>query len=237
MDFANEIKPRIAFFPKIFVEDCGKTEFDRIVQNCAVEDIADLKPSNEPSDSIVGQTAEEYLDTNQRRYDEIPRYFVRDNWIQSTNLLCCYCHGSIPGIPFPIPLNRTKTLIPEHNMTEAFALIRSGKSSDDPLLISSKVMHEIRAYELHRVLCCDAVCAGNYIRRVDDHKIINKRETLQMITAIHTELHGTNCIDIPEKDLWIVMQQYSGPGGQSRAEYVGRNVGKATRYSDAISTL
>lgn len=250
MEFANEFKPCIVFFPKVFIEDCNKTEFDRIISNYAPENITagidipedsleELTPG--PDSHVIGLSADEYLDASlQKRYDEIPKFFIdKSSWIHSTNLLCCYCHGQIPDIPFPVPLNRIKTLVPENEqISEIFSLMsRISEKADDSLLFSSKVMREVRAYKLHSVVCCDAACAGNYVRRVEDAKIINRREILTMITAIHKELYGVDVVDIPEKDLWIVMQQYCGPNGQSRTEYTNRNTNKAMKYSEALHLM
>ena len=194
------------------------------------------------------------------KYDSIPKYFINTrNWPKTTNLLCCYCHEKISGAPFPIALSKTKILVPENeDSTETFiSLITSDKTidknlsetyksaygempeytdkaSDEHLLYSSQILKEVKAFRLHDIAGHDIVCVGNYIRKVNDPKIINKRESLQMSITIGNEITGEKIEDIPDKDLWIVMEQYCGSSGQKRSEYREKNLDKEIKLKQAM---
>lgn len=178
-------------------------------------------------------------------YDPVPKYFINTkSWIKSTNLLCCFCHDNIRGVPYPIALGQCKTLIPENEESREnfISLItpdklndqNPDKASDDHLLFSCQTMKEVKAYSLHNILCCDVVCVGNYIRKISDSKITNKRESLQMSISIYGEISGETIDDVPEKELWTVMKQYCGNTGQTRNEYREKNLNKEIKLKQAM---
>ena len=193
-------------------------------------------------------------------YDNIPKYFInRDSWIKSTNLSCCYCHDFIINVPIPIPISLQKILIPENNGEEIFISVthknvknasvsniegdtsehsemsRYIESTDDNLLYSSQIFKESKAYLIHTCLCCDVVCAGNYIRKIDDNKITNKRESIRMLLLIYEEIMTKHIEDIPDKDLWINMEQYCGNNGMKRENYRKKNAFKEIEFNKNLN--
>lgn len=194
--------------------------------------------------------------SNNVPYEIVPKHFINAKlWIKSTNLMCCYCHDIIRGIPYPIVLGQNKILIPENEeINETFISLLTpvfveknvfkstinetieyiDKSSDDHLLFSNQTLKEVKAYKIHNILCCDIVCVGNYIRKINDTKINNRRESIQMSISVYKEITGNTIEDIPEKDLWIVMEQYCGLTGQKRNEYREKNLNKEIKLKQAM---
>jgi hypothetical protein len=197
---------------------------------------------------LSNQYSNQYSTQHPILYDSIPKYFTdAKSWIKNTNLLCCYCHNNIRQMPQPIALEKNKILVPEnedHNETfVSLAVSKSesteisehvDKSADDHLLFSNQTLKEIKAYKLHHVLGCDIVCIVNYIRKINDPRITNKRESMQMSISIYETLTGIRIEDVPDKDLWIVMEQYSGPTGQKRNDYIEKNLNKEIKLKLAM---
>ena len=282
MDFIEECKSHILFIPGIFIEDCldevRPSEKGIDFSTVPSEDIDDIPSGSEDLDNLseddlqdatqgekglelndllndinnpIGCSSD--LKSSNIKYDIVPKYFVDlKSWIKSTNLLCCYCHGSILK-PMPIAIGQNKILIPENEEnSETFVAIADKKNkknsendtfeyndkmSDDHLLFSCQTFKEVKSYKIHNILCCDIVCVGNYIRKVEDSKIINKRESIRMSISIYKELTGVEIEDIPEKDLWIVMEQYCGNTGQKREEYIKKNFNKEIKLKQAMKII
>lgn len=175
-------------------------------------------------------------------YDSVPKYYIDfKSWIKSINLLCCFCHDNILGVPFPIALGQTKILLPTEN-TEVYITLPNkadsfDKLNDDNLLYSCQSMKEVKAYNIHDIVCCDIVCVGNYIRKITDTKITNKKESIKMSISIYNNITGQNIEDIPEKDLWCIMKQYCGNNGQSRNDYRDKNSNKEIKLKQAMKII
>jgi|GEM_PF-6862439 len=185
------------------------------------------------------------------KYELMPKYFIdAKTWIKSINILCCFCHNHILGIPRPIALTKTKMLVPENEETSEtiISLIKEkepskrhsefegdlDKNADDNLLFSNRILKETKAYVIHFIACCDIGCAGNYIRKVNDPNITNKKESLQMTLEIESEISGEDLDIIPDKDLWIVMEQYRGYTGQKPREYLEKNLNKEIKLKQSM---
>jgi len=239
MNFDNEHISHILFIPEIFIEDCiDYHDDDLIVNNIDLaiepEDI-DLIESADEKTQQNGLELNDLLNKAEVTYDIVPKFFINHKkWISNTNLLCSYCHDNINHTPFPIAIGLHKILIPDGDDDNLYVSLLSGmksdklidKINDDHLLYSCQTNKEVKAYTIHNILFCDISCAGNYIRKVQDNKIINTRESLQMTIAIYQEITGELIDDIPEKDLWIVMKQYCGETGQTQTNYRKKNMNK-----------
>lgn len=221
MDFLENNDSHILFIPGIFLDDCNDYNNFEIVQN---NDFPFLQS--------------ELIEVEEKKYDTIPKYFIDSkSWLQRTNLLCCYCHDNISGIPIPIPLNRQKILITDNigNDNPFVSLVENEyNEKDEHLVFNSQNNREVKVYKIHNIVGCDITCIGNYIRKVNDHFITNKREVLQMTLSVYKEITGHKIYDIPDKDLWIVMEQYSGSCGQTRAEYRNKNINYELKFTEAL---
>lgn len=227
MDNFSYYRTHILFIPGIFPDDCkddSEEEMDiaqveMVSEKIQSEENMDFEPYSDSGDEI---NETQIITGKITDFDLIPKVFKSGKeWIKSVNVLCSYCHDEISGIPFPLPLNRRKELdklmVPE--LIQAYVPKKKIKENDEPLIISSQTNREIRVFDLHDIVFCDSICAGNYARKVLDYKIINKRETIKMILMIHKEIYDEEIKDIPDKDLWVIMKQYSGKTGKTRNEY------------------
>ena len=250
--FMEDFRSHILFIPGIFVEDCNLEKInnnymdfsmikpeniDLIEEDENFSDIEDEDESQISKELKLDELLDSYEVKENIIYDTIPKYFINNNsWIKTTNLLCCYCHDKIKNTPMPIALGKNKILIPENDDINETIISLTDKV-DDHLLFCSQTMKEVIAYKIHNVLCCDISCVGNYIRKVTDLKIINKRESIQMSISIYKEIIKENIEDIPEKDLWIVMEQYCGSTGQKRSEYREKNLNKEIKLKLAMKII
>jgi len=248
MDFIEEHRSHVLFIPSIFIEDCIdesdmldtmhsdqqyelKPEDINLIRQDSNSDTESQYSIDDLPDNISDSTNRDILMladlafANEIIYDSVPKFFINKNkWISTTNLKCVYCHDVISGIPYPIALGLNKILIPSDGFdSDIFVDFHGTKTSDDNLIFNCQLHNEVRAYRIHNVLCGDIVCAGNYIRKIQDAKIINKKESLRLTIDIYKEITGEIINDIPEKDLWIVMKQYCGDTGISQNDYRKRN--------------
>lgn len=220
-----------------------------------------MKKGLELNELLNHNFASEFIKTDHEKeikYESLPKHFINGkSWPRTTNLSCCYCHEKINGTPYPIGLVKTKILVPENEESnetfislitpdktvEKSSSLRSelseipeyvDKAGDDHLLYSSQTLKEVKACRLHDIAGHDIVCVGNYIRKVEDPKIVNKRETMKMSIDIYKEITGEVIDDIPDKDLWITMEQYCGSSGLKRNEYREKNLDKEIKLKQAM---
>lgn len=240
MDFIEEHTSHILFIPSIFIEDCLVSQVDDEFDESYSE--SNNTSDDSDFDDISCYDHNEKLDITDLQeddniiYEQVPKFFInKEHWINTTNLKCAYCHENITGIPFPIALNLCKILVPDNNTnSDIFVDLQVGKNNDD-MLFNCQLQNEVKAYKLHNILFSDIVCAGNYIRKIHDSKILNKVESLKLTINIYAEITGDTIDDIPEKDLWIVMKQYCGDSGISQNDYKKKNNGNELNLKFALT--
>lgn len=253
MDSFLTCKSYILFLSGVTIDDCidsddENIEFNEIPSEPIKENIDEFKESIDdldidlPSELDINtfDNIDLSKDFNKSKYYESPpkHYIDQKSWIKNTNLLCAYCHCNINGIPWPVPINHQKILIPENNhFPEYIISLASNKKineNDENLLFSSQTMKEVKAFQIHNILCCNILCVGNYIKKINDFKIINPKESIKMALMIYKDLTGKEIEEIPDQDLWIVMKQYCGNSGQSEQEYHDNNYGKELKMKAAF---
>lgn len=257
MDFFTGPKSYILFIPGVFIDDCKDSDDEMELlnlKNIKSESLNDIGNDSTDEKESISDDANleqlEVLNIYEENYDNLdnikiknyespPKYYINSKtWIKSSNLLCSYCRNDIKNVPYPLPLNQLKILIPEYtNIPEYIISPNKKEHADDNLLFSSQSNKEVKAFQIHNILFCDVVCAGNYIRKVDDFKVTNKKESIKMLLAIYKDLTARDLEDIPDKDLWIVMTQYCGKSGKSTDEYIELNSEKDLKFKSAIKTI
>lgn len=241
MSFFEEPKSHILFIPGVFIEDCiddieytNDIDYSKIKSD-RIEQYENEHDNSESENELYSLSDKDELEQTEiitnMIYDTMPEYFINKNtWIKEINLLCAYCHDDIKSIPYPAPLIKTKILLTEEEKPVVFL-----KNMDED--ISSKITKEYLAYKIHFIAFCCVVCSGNYIRKISDNRIVNKKESIKMLLEIYKEITGEEILDIPDKNLWIVMNQYCGNNGEKRSEYREKNNNKEIKlkYSMSIS--
>ena len=233
MNYIDDYNP-ILFIPGVLINECDNNNFN-IQTNEFEYELSEFSNESVELDIDVPNSIE---------YDEIPAYYIdKKSWISSTNVICCYCSGAITN-PIPIPINQTKILKYENNeifMILDKTLLKKERTFNDKLdeylIASSKIAKEIKAYKIHKVLCCDICCAASYIRNVKDNEIYNKEESIMLLLKIYTDLTDIVIYNIPNKDLWINMEQYSGKSGINRKKYDDFNKNKELKLKKSIVNM
>lgn len=253
MDSFMCTKSYILFLPGVFIDDCKDSDDEPMESVPKVQDPEMLEDTNTEEDSdseedinlkevtnedFNGDWSEDF--NKSKNYEAPPKYYIDPAlWIKSTNLLCAFCHCKINGIPWPVPINQVKILIHEHTyLSERIISLVSNKKisdTDENILFSSPSMKEVKAFQIHNILCCKIGCVGNYIKKVDDLRIINKKESIKMALMIYKSLTGKEIEEIPDQNLWIVMRQYCGASGQTEEEYHEEHNGKELRLKAACN--
>lgn len=235
--FIEEERSYVLFLSGVFIEDC--LEYYDIIEEPAI-DYHNIKTetinSVEESESEIiesdsdDDTIYDIENIENIEYKPAPKYFInKNNWINSTNLLCCYCHDKIQK-PFPIPIEKSKILIPDSDECEKFILLGS---LDEALTLSSKNNIEVIGYKLRDILACSICCAGNYVKKIRDDKVTNIKESIKMMLNIYKELYDDKIEDIPDKELWINMVQYNGTG-LTKTQYRNKYMNQEIKFKSAL---
>jgi hypothetical protein len=234
-----EKKKYILFLPGIFIEDCLEEVIDN--PDLRPEILEEFDSDEEPEKKLAIELNYflEYEDKKSmleekkvEKYEPIPKYFidekyadVQKTWPTTCNLLCSYCHNSI-RVPYPIALNKLKLLIPEDDEINIPEKLKYDNYCFEKDEFVEGNMREVKAYKLHNIAFCDINHVVSYIKRINDPKIINKKESLQMTLQIYKQITGQEVLDLAEKELWVVMKPYCGDTGQSKSEYLLRTTYK-----------
>jgi hypothetical protein len=265
MDFIEDHRQNILFLPGIFIKDCILPNDDEMNPNIdyslmKTENINDIisddsedeifpeprERRNIDFDDFAGPESDEEYSFNKilkpekkpgEKYDSIPKFFISPRtWKKSTNLKCWFCQINFTDMPWFIPIDISKILVPENDETEEsyISLLTTkindcGIVNDDNMMFNCQPVKEVKAYKTHGNFC-DISCAGTYLDMVTDIRIINKRESGSMLLDVYRIIKDEELYDIPKKELWTSKKQYSGESGYSDEEYDYKNCGKEIRF-------
>jgi len=125
-------------------------------------------------------------------YAGLPEYFTGlDTWPKHTNLQCCNCDLSFRGIPWFISLNKSYRILDG---------------------VQRGVM------DVHKVFC-SPFCAVWYVNNVNDSKIINRWDVLELLREFCSIVMGRRVEHIPEAPSKYSMIQYVGTYGITVQDY------------------
>lgn len=206
-------RSKILFLPGIFLADCPETDDE--------ESGEVLEISLDDSDHEVPVAAP-------KKYDELQtRYISKELWKKKTNLLCWSCGLRFDDIPYAIPIGWTKRLISPDNLED------QTEASDSSLLSSRRRFKEMPIMEMYGNFCHGG-CASWYIMCVEDPKISNKKESMELLIIFHNDITGELIQYMPCADPKVKMHMYCGSIGVPADEFVKRNSQKLESYRHAV---
>ena len=213
-------KSKILFLPGVFLDDCPDTE---------EEDSGEvLEMSLDYSDDEVNDLDGFENQPVPKKYDELQKQYInRDLWKKKTNLLCWSCSLRFDTVPYAVPIGWTKRLISPDNIED------QTEASDTSLLSSKRRFKELPIMEMHGNFCHGG-CAAWYIMNVEDSKIFNKKECLDLLIIFHNDLMGDSVKNIPTAERRTRMQMYCGSIGIAGTEFIKTNSQKLENYKRAV---
>jgi len=208
-------RPKILFLPGVFLKDCpcpedlsSEDELDSIITT----DISQFEPNIKVKTII-------------KKYDSIPRQFTDvSKWPKSSNLLCWYCDSAFNGMPWPIIISCSKTLVSGDDVSDV---------SDANLLNSLSSFKEVLVMDTHGNFC-QAGCSMAYTDIVSDANIVNKHESKRLLLIFIEIITGVYVAHVPSSERKTDMQKYSGPYGKTEQQYHDENRQKSAKYISAI---
>jgi len=218
-------RPKILFLPGVFLKDCPCPE------DTSSEEVVEVQLSSDDElDSITTDISQ--LEPNIKfktvikKYDSIPRQFIsKEKWPKQTNLLCWYCDCSFTGIPWPIIISCSKTLLSGDSDTTDV--------SDVSLLNASSAFNEVLVMDTYGNFC-QAGCSMAYTDTVIDPNIVNKHESKGLLLIFIEKMTGVYVPHVPSSDRKTCMKKYSGPYGKTDEQYQEDNRQKSHKYMAAI---
>lgn len=219
----SDSKPRILFLPGVFLKDCPSPEED------TSEEIVELSSEDELDSIATDITQIETFTIKKtviRQYDVIPTQFTsKEKWPKLSNLLCWYCDCSFVGMPWPVIIGCSKTLVSDDtDVTDI---------SDASLLNAQSSFNEILIMDTHGNFCQPG-CSMAYIDTVTDPAIINKHECKRLTMSLIEIFVGGHINYIPSSDPKTNMQKYCGPYGKTDDQYQNDNNQKTNRFTSAV---
>jgi hypothetical protein len=218
-------RPKILFLPGVFLKDCPCPD------DSSSEEVVEVQLSSDDElDSITTDISQLGSNTKFKsvikKYDTIPRQFItRDKWPKHTNLLCWYCDCAFTGIPWPVIISCSKTLLSGESDTSDI--------SDTSLLNSVLAFNEVLVMDTYGNFC-QAGCSMAYVDTVRDPNIINKHESKGLLLIFIEKVTGVCVAHVPCSDPKISMKKYSGPYGKTEDKYQEDNRQKSAKYIAAI---
>ncbi len=206
-------RSKILFLPGIFLTDCPETEDE---------------DSGEVLEISLDDSDHEAPVAVPKKYDELQtRYISKELWKKKTNLLCWACGLRFDDIPYAIPIGWTKRLISPDNLED------QTEASDSSLLSSKRRFKEIPIMEMYGNFCHGG-CASRYIMCIDDPKISNKKESMELLIIFHNDITGEAIQYLPQAEPNVKMHAYCGSIGVPTDEFVKRNLQKLESYRHAV---
>lgn len=232
-------KTVLLFLSNVFPEDCpDENDILEDITTTQDNEISPLLLPEEQSELDLfsgdySSSSDEIYEQNTKivsDYDELPKYFINvEHWPKSVNRLCWSCNNQPFGPPWFIPIAKFKKIIPVQNLPDGSYVIDPTDldyiDSHDMLLENMPAqtnMREVKALKPHGCFCCE-FCAKRYIVRVNDPKIVNKWEIIELLNEEYFLFNGKRAIEIPEAEDPMIQMQYAGPGGITPQEYRARN--------------
>jgi hypothetical protein len=211
-------KSKILFLPGVFLSDCPDTED---------EDSGEvLEISLDGIDDGPDESESVYLEP--KVYDELQtQYINRDLWKKKTNLRCWACGLRFDEAPYAIPIGWTKRLVSPDNLDD------QTEASDSSLLSSKRRFKELPIMEMHGNFCHEG-CAAWYIMKVEDEKISNRQESMELLVIFHNDLKEDTVNHIPLADPRNKMTMYSGSIGVTMEKFLDNNYKKLENYKRAV---